>query len=203
MSTTETGEAAMRLLTAAIVVAALAVVGLAFAPRAYAADLGGLGTSSLKDGPVDSAPFNWTGVYLGAGAGGTLTIAPDALAMDRSSAFGQVGAVASYQFPRSSLVVSGYGDASYSNVFQRTSYGLGGQLGAAWGSAQPFAAAGVEFMDSRTGISYGGGVKLAITQKWGLNTEWRRIEWDALSRDGVKFDATEDRVMAGVTYKLF
>src|SRR5262249_3764244 len=99
-------------------IAFLAVAALAAAPSAFAADLGGPRTPSIKDGPylapsVAATPFSWTGFYLGAHAGyGWSNVdwqgLSDSLEGSGWLAGGQIG----YNWQRGALVFGLEADAS-------------------------------------------------------------------------------------------
>ena len=188
----------------------LGVLGalLALSSAVNAADLG-KGTypeeGGLKDFPETAM---WTGVTVGLGIGGAFPSfdASDAelarIGLDKGSVFGQAEAVASWQIPRTAVVLSGYGDLTYSDVYKSVGGGVGGRLGYAIGNVQPYALAGAEFARGNSGASFGGGVVFRATPKINLNVEWKHTEWGSFSYSGVSVDTATDTALIGVSYKI-
>jgi opacity protein-like surface antigen len=190
----------------------LIIATLALVAGAGAANAADLGRGSSDDGGYkDAIPESamWTGVTLGVGIGGafpTFSASDEAMeraGVDKSSFFGQAEAVLSYQFPRSPLVVSAYGDVTYNGLFKRAGGGVGGQLGYAAGNVQPYLLAGGDFVDGNSGATFGAGVKFRVNTRVNINVEWKHTEWDTVDFGSVSTWASTDSALVGVSYKLF
>jgi outer membrane immunogenic protein len=200
-----------------VLVACILFAGITAHP-AKAADLGG-----YKDAPeaaVSASPFNWSGVYAGVGVGGDLVAVslPEAygLGVSKESGFFEGSLTGRFQFPHSPLVLGLRGELSYAPMFGEAGYGVGGELGYAFGNILPHAI--VEYRGqgipsdwiapggkSKTynGFSLGGGIDFAVSSRAVLGVQYIRTDWDTPKLDGLNTSTIEDRGMIELKIKMF
>lgn len=179
---------------------ALAVLLLAASP-AHATDLGGL-KDPVSEQALPSTPFNWSGIYIGLGAGGNLVSVTgdgyDGFGVSRESGFLEVSATGRFQFPHSPIVLGVRGDASWAPVYNKVGYGAGGEIGYALGNVLPFAFLEYRDQGGTNGYGFGGGIDIAVTKHVILGVKYERTEFNV--PDGLS--AVEDRGLAEIKIKL-
>ena len=200
-----------------VLVACIFFAGYTATP-AKAADLGG-----YKDSPSDAvspAVFNWSGVYAGVGFGGDLVAVslPEAygLGVSKESGFFEGSLTGRYQFPHSPLVLGLRGEASYAPMYGEAGYGVGGELGYAFGNIRPHAI--IEYRGqgipsdwiapggtSKTynGLGLGAGIDFAATSRVIIGVQYIRTDWNTPDIGGLTTSTIEDRGMVEMKIKLF
>ena len=200
-----------------VLVACIFFAGYTATP-AKAADLGG-----YKDSPSDAVSpsvFNWSGVYAGVGFGGDLVAVslPEAygLGVSKESGFFEGSLTGRFQFPHSPLVLGLRGEASYAPMFGEAGYGVGGELGYAFGNILPHAI--IEYRGqgipsdwiapggtSKTynGLGLGAGIDFAATSRVIIGVQYIRTDWNTPDIGGLTTSTIEDRGMVEMKIKLF
>jgi outer membrane immunogenic protein len=199
------------------------VAGIFFAGftahSAKASDLGG-----YKDTPADQsvsyAPFNWSGVYVGAGVGGDLVAVslPQAysLGVSKESGFFEGSLTGRFQFPHSPLVLGLRGELSYAPMFKEAGYTGGVEIGYAFGNILPYGV--IEYRgqgvpsdwitsggSSKTynGFGLGAGIDFAFSTRAVLGVQYVRTDWNTPDLGGLTTNTIEDRGMVELKIKMY